>query len=52
MVKSPDYLFWMAIEEIAYAFMEKISSIIILCPKEMGGWGVGQAGSLATLILH
>lgn len=23
MGKSPDYLFWIAIEEIAYAFMEK-----------------------------
>lgn len=46
MGKSPDYLFWMVREEIAYAFMEKKkSSIIILCPKKVV---VGE--SLVTLI--
>lgn len=48
--KSPDYLFWMTIEEIAYAFMEKKKSsiiIIILHPKREEK----KKKSLVTLIL-
>lgn len=40
MGKSPDYLFWMAIEEIAYAFMEKnpllLSSVLKGGEKKSG----------------
>lgn len=30
--KSPDYLFWMVREEIAYAFMEKKKKILYYYP--------------------
>lgn len=44
MGKSPDYLFWMAIEEIAYAFMEKKNPLLLSFVLK------GGKKSLVTLI--
>lgn len=42
MGKSPDYLFWMTTEEIAYAFMEKNPLLLSSLLKWAGG-GEGKA---------